>query len=264
MTDLESCAICFEDYDSSSHLPKRLPCGHVFCVSCLLRVNNLLCPVDRMPFDPYALLPVALPIPASRPAAVARPRPQAVTAAPSISFADDDDTQNDVEIAKLLQEEEDAAIRTAQVNSHLHHMIPPLQTVRPPLSATPPFMGGPSGAPYLPHHAPVGYPVPRLPPPPHPIPDRLGHQVHGSPYPAPAMPGNVPVYYFVAPGTQAHMYSTAYPPPPQCYYVPAEFNGRHNMPVSGSGWQAPNAININTQQPKKPSLWTRWSKKWTI
>eukprot|EP00743_Colponemidia_sp_Colp-15_P012906 GILK01014831.1.p1 GENE.GILK01014831.1~~GILK01014831.1.p1 ORF type:complete len:250 (+),score=6.75 GILK01014831.1:125-874(+) len=249
MTDLESCAICFEDYDSSSHIPKRLPCGHVFCVSCLLRINNLLCPVDRMSFDPYALLPVSLPMRASRPAAVARSGPQTVTASSSISFADDDDTQNDGEIAKLLQEEEDSAIRTAQINSHLHHMIPPLQSVRSPLP------------PYLPYQPPMGYPAP----PPHPIPDRLGQTVNGSPYP-PNMSGNVPgcapVYYYVAPGAQAHMYNTPYQPQPQCYYIPVGFNGQHTMPVSGPRWQPPNAS--STQQPKKPSLWSRWSKKWTI
>ena len=40
LQDSLSCGVCFEPYDSSSHLPKMLLCQHTFCNSCIERLIN--------------------------------------------------------------------------------------------------------------------------------------------------------------------------------------------------------------------------------
>lgn len=49
---MEGCLVCFSEFDSGSHLPSILPCGHSFCCSCLrhpsLSPSGLLrCPLCR-------------------------------------------------------------------------------------------------------------------------------------------------------------------------------------------------------------------------
>jgi hypothetical protein len=45
---MASCAICFYDYDRTSHRPKCFPCGHTICVDCLTDLSMpLTCPFDR-------------------------------------------------------------------------------------------------------------------------------------------------------------------------------------------------------------------------
>lgn len=48
------CSVCFEQYDSGPRLPKMLPCGHTFCLSCIKQHGarskvHLLCPTCRTP-----------------------------------------------------------------------------------------------------------------------------------------------------------------------------------------------------------------------
>ena len=50
--DRLSCTVCFERYDSSTHLPRILPCQHTFCSSCIASLLSLCdrffeCPVCR-------------------------------------------------------------------------------------------------------------------------------------------------------------------------------------------------------------------------
>ena len=33
--DLNTCAVCFEQYNHGDRLPKHLSCLHTFCISCL-------------------------------------------------------------------------------------------------------------------------------------------------------------------------------------------------------------------------------------
>lgn len=51
MEDALVCSICYEAYDISEHLPKTLPCGHTFCLSCLKKwheeTGRLQCPNDN-------------------------------------------------------------------------------------------------------------------------------------------------------------------------------------------------------------------------
>jgi len=52
MTDsaVFECCICFSQYDHGEHLPLSLPCGHVYCKSCLTSFcpgDKLTCPVDK-------------------------------------------------------------------------------------------------------------------------------------------------------------------------------------------------------------------------
>ena len=50
--DRLSCTVCFARYDSSTHLPRILPCQHTFCSSCIAKLLSLCdrffgCPVCR-------------------------------------------------------------------------------------------------------------------------------------------------------------------------------------------------------------------------
>ena len=50
--DSLSCDVCFEEYDSTAHLPKTLPCQHTFCDSCIKSLlfegyGGFECPVCR-------------------------------------------------------------------------------------------------------------------------------------------------------------------------------------------------------------------------
>lgn len=46
-----SCSLCFEHYDSTSHLPKILPCQHTFCLQCVVQFScenkSFSCPICR-------------------------------------------------------------------------------------------------------------------------------------------------------------------------------------------------------------------------
>ena len=51
--DALTCLICLEHYNSKSHLPISLSCGHTYCRSCLLSIHQskgqINCPSDRKP-----------------------------------------------------------------------------------------------------------------------------------------------------------------------------------------------------------------------
>ena len=40
LSELKSCAVCFNDFDMNNHLPRTLPCAHTFCHSCLVAIKN--------------------------------------------------------------------------------------------------------------------------------------------------------------------------------------------------------------------------------
>ena len=52
----EPCVVCRETYNSTQHLPKILPCGHTFCLSCLegLPAAARRCPTCRKPLTVVA------------------------------------------------------------------------------------------------------------------------------------------------------------------------------------------------------------------
>lgn len=66
------CGICIRHYDDVC-VPLSLPCGHVFCKSCMLtfcRDSTTVCPADKSSFEvPVSQLPVCQPLlqPRSRP-----------------------------------------------------------------------------------------------------------------------------------------------------------------------------------------------------
>ncbi|XP_034241548.1 heterogeneous nuclear ribonucleoprotein A1-like [Thrips palmi] len=51
------CDICFNDFDQAERTPKLLPCGHTFCLACLLAVvrSDSSCPKDRKLFPTHPL-----------------------------------------------------------------------------------------------------------------------------------------------------------------------------------------------------------------
>ena len=60
------CDICAEDYDNVHRLPKCLPCGHTFCLSCLTRVHlgsltgtTIRCPTCRKSYALHSVDSIA-------------------------------------------------------------------------------------------------------------------------------------------------------------------------------------------------------------
>ncbi|THU93932.1 hypothetical protein K435DRAFT_669316 [Dendrothele bispora CBS 962.96] len=47
-----ACDICLDAFDNKHKVPCVLDCGHVFCQSCIPRVDPPVCPVCREEFDP--------------------------------------------------------------------------------------------------------------------------------------------------------------------------------------------------------------------
>jgi Ring finger domain len=48
------CSVCLYNFDSGTHLPLALPCGHTLCKECVdsfLKANEALCPFDRKDFS---------------------------------------------------------------------------------------------------------------------------------------------------------------------------------------------------------------------
>ena len=41
------CSICMEQFDEGQRPPKVLPCGHTYCLRCLLALQDSVCPADR-------------------------------------------------------------------------------------------------------------------------------------------------------------------------------------------------------------------------
>ena len=52
------CSICLEFYNSSEKKPRILSCGHSFCESCLIQLENPCCSTCRCDFDPDEPLPL--------------------------------------------------------------------------------------------------------------------------------------------------------------------------------------------------------------
>ena len=55
--DKYECSICDSVFDSASHRPRSLPCGHGFCTQCIeacIRRGNKFCPVCKRERDAHA------------------------------------------------------------------------------------------------------------------------------------------------------------------------------------------------------------------
>ncbi|KAJ6598295.1 hypothetical protein DFH09DRAFT_903657 [Mycena vulgaris] len=46
-----ACDVCLEPFGAELKAPCSIPCGHVFCVSCLQHIARPTCPLCRTPFD---------------------------------------------------------------------------------------------------------------------------------------------------------------------------------------------------------------------
>ncbi|KAK7454036.1 hypothetical protein VKT23_011547 [Stygiomarasmius scandens] len=51
-----SCDVCLDAFDNDLKVPCVLDCGHVFCLSCITRVDPLVCPLCRDEFDPHRFI----------------------------------------------------------------------------------------------------------------------------------------------------------------------------------------------------------------
>ncbi|XP_034246332.1 uncharacterized protein LOC117648168 [Thrips palmi] len=45
------CSVCMEQFDSAERRPKVLPCGHSYCLKCLIQLPSKKCPVDSKAFN---------------------------------------------------------------------------------------------------------------------------------------------------------------------------------------------------------------------
>ncbi|KAJ6598276.1 hypothetical protein DFH09DRAFT_903488 [Mycena vulgaris] len=46
-----ACDVCLEPFGAELKAPCSIPCGHVFCVSCLQHLARPNCPLCRLPFN---------------------------------------------------------------------------------------------------------------------------------------------------------------------------------------------------------------------